>query len=245
MGYVLKAVLSSAQHPEYGQITVPFPIPDEKYDRMIELLEPLEIGDALRQDCRVDELDSFYTVLNRLVGSLVNFDELDYGDGRSALKPEASQMVLKRWGFKRTNFVLANTIERLGPYKEQLSAENQEWQKKAYVPPDDAHNRYFEVDTALAYLDAFISQVREAYGKLELFGPEHCEPNSYESLDYEGRVLVLSPDTLKESCWTPQNQLWPMTALDAAPTLSVGLSAVPAWAMESRPDGTAQTSPAF
>ena len=28
MGYVLKAVLSSAQHPEYGQITVPFPIPD-------------------------------------------------------------------------------------------------------------------------------------------------------------------------------------------------------------------------
>ena len=78
MGYVLKAVLSSAQHPEYGQITVPFPIPDEKYDRMIELLEPLEIGDALRRDCRVDELDSFYTVLNRLVGSLVNFDELDY-----------------------------------------------------------------------------------------------------------------------------------------------------------------------
>ena len=64
------------------------------------------------------------------------------------------------------------------------------------------------MDTALAYLDAFISQVREAYGKLELFGPEHCEPNSYESLDYEGRVLVLSPDTLKESCWTPQNQLW-------------------------------------
>ena len=74
-----------------------------------------------------------------------------YGDGRSALKPEASQMVLKRWGLKRTNFVLANTIERLGPYKEQLSAENQEWQKKAYVPPDDAHNRYFGVDTALAY----------------------------------------------------------------------------------------------
>ena len=79
MGYVLKAVLSSAQHPEYGQIIVPFPIPDEKYDR-------------LRSNCwshwksvtrsggigRVDELDSFYTVLNRLVGSLVNFDELDH-----------------------------------------------------------------------------------------------------------------------------------------------------------------------
>ena len=169
-----------------------------------------------------------------------------YGDGRSALKPEASQMVLKRWGFKRTNFVLANTIERLGPYKEQLSAENQEWQKKAYVPPDDAHNRYFEVDTALAYLDAFISQVREAYGKLELFGPEHCEPNSYESLDYEGGCWCSVQTPSRSPAGRPRTSSgWPMTVLDAAPTLSVGLSAVPAWAMESRPDGTAQTSPAF
>ena len=168
-----------------------------------------------------------------------------YRDSCGALKPEASQKVLERWGFKRTNFVLANTMEGLGFYREQLSAESRDWQSKIYVPPDRGHNRYFEVDTALLYLDTFISQVREAYDKLELFGPEHCEPNSYEALDYEGRVLVLSPDTLKESCWTPQNQLWPMTALDAAPTLSVGLSAVPAWAMESRPDGTAQTSPAF
>ena len=57
-------------------------------------------------------------------------------------------------------------------------------------------------------MDAFVSQVREAYDKLELFGPEQCEPNSFEKLDYEGKVLVLSPDTLKESCWSPQNQLW-------------------------------------
>ena len=122
-----------------------------------------------------------------------------YGDGHGALKPEASKTVLERWGFKRTNFVLANTIERLGPYKEQLNAENQKWKKKAYVPPDVAHNRYFEVDTATAFLDAFIGQVREAYGRLDLLGPEYCEPGSYSSLDYEGRVLVLSPDTLKES----------------------------------------------
>ena len=64
------------------------------------------------------------------------------------------------------------------------------------------------MDTALAYLDAFIGQVREGIRQAGTIWPEHCEPNSYESLDYEGRVLVLSPDTLKESCWTPQNQLW-------------------------------------
>lgn len=48
------------------------------YDCTIELLEPLEIGDTLRQDCQVDELDSFYTVLNALIGTQVTLDELDY-----------------------------------------------------------------------------------------------------------------------------------------------------------------------
>ena len=26
--------------------------------------------------------------------------------------------------------------------------------------------------------------------------------------EYTGKVLVLSPDTLRESCWTQENQLW-------------------------------------
>ncbi len=61
--YVIKAVLSSTQHPEYGQATIPFPIPNEEYDQMIEVLEALRFGDALRQDCRVDGVDSHYGVL--------------------------------------------------------------------------------------------------------------------------------------------------------------------------------------
>ena len=73
MNYVIQA-----RHPEYGQVTIPFPIPNQNYDCTIELLEPLEIGDTLRQDCQVDELDSFYTVLNALIGTQVTLDELDY-----------------------------------------------------------------------------------------------------------------------------------------------------------------------
>ena len=41
MRYVLQAVLSNAQHPEYGQATIPFPIPNQNYDSTIELLGPL------------------------------------------------------------------------------------------------------------------------------------------------------------------------------------------------------------
>lgn len=75
---MLKAVLSYPMHPEHGVVTIPFPIPEKDYDHTMELLEGIDIGDVLRQDCYVVELDSRYTILKRLEGSAVNVDELDY-----------------------------------------------------------------------------------------------------------------------------------------------------------------------
>ena len=75
---ILQAVLSNKAHPEYGQVTVPFPIPDGEYDHTIGLLEGMGIGSPTAQDCRVDELDGPYPVLNRLVTQSVNVDELDH-----------------------------------------------------------------------------------------------------------------------------------------------------------------------
>lgn len=98
MSYVIQAVLSNAQHPEYGQVTIPFPIPNQNYDCTIELLEPLEIGDTLRQDCQVDELDSFYTVLNALIGTQVTLDELDY--------LLASKLAVKTGDVERLRFLM-------------------------------------------------------------------------------------------------------------------------------------------
>ena len=59
-----------------------------------------------------------------------------------------------------------------------------------------------------AVLDGFVTRYRKAYQALGLFSPEQCEPESFSDLDYEGKVLVLSLEVLKESCWTPQAQLW-------------------------------------
>jgi len=75
---IYKAVLSSASNPEYGSVTVPFPLPDSEYDHTIERLEDLGIGDALNQDCRIMEFESQYPVLKRMEGTEVNVDELDY-----------------------------------------------------------------------------------------------------------------------------------------------------------------------
>ena len=75
---MMSAVLSNPNHPEYGVATIPFPIPRDQYAHCMELLEALEIGDAVKADCKVEKIDSFYTVLKRTEMLTVNVEELNY-----------------------------------------------------------------------------------------------------------------------------------------------------------------------
>ena len=75
---MMQAVLSNPSHPEYGVATIPFPIPHNQYAHCMELLEALEVGDAVKADCRVEKIDSFYTVLKRTEMRTVNVEELNY-----------------------------------------------------------------------------------------------------------------------------------------------------------------------
>ena len=75
---MIQAVLSNPSHPEYGVATIPFPIPRDQYVHCMELLEALEIGDAVKADCKVEKIDSFYTVLKRAEMLTVNVEELNY-----------------------------------------------------------------------------------------------------------------------------------------------------------------------
>ena len=75
---MIQAVLGNPSHPEYGVATIPFPIPHDQYAHCMELLEALEIGDAVKADCKVEKIDSFYTVLKRTEMLTVNVEELNY-----------------------------------------------------------------------------------------------------------------------------------------------------------------------
>ena len=75
---VLRCVLSNVAHPEYGQVTIPFPIPVMEYERTLELLAAMELVARLKRDCRVDELESGFPILKRLEKVGANLDELDY-----------------------------------------------------------------------------------------------------------------------------------------------------------------------
>ncbi len=127
-------------------------------------------------------------------------------DDSPALDEGCAQSILEAYGFKRVWFVLSNSLSEMALPRE-ISEDVRQWARRPYVPSDGKRNRHFTVNASSPLLEAFIRQTREAYQALGLFGPEHCAGNPFK-LDYEGKVLVLSPDALRESCWSPHDQLW-------------------------------------
>ena len=114
--------------------------------------------------------------------------------------------VLEKYGYKRTAWVLANTLHEL-KWDGRFGHANKQWAEHACIPSDISHNSDFVVRSHPAVLDGFVSFYRKAVQALNLFGAEHCVGDRAEQ-DYTGKVLVLSPDTLKESFWSQENQLW-------------------------------------
>ena len=106
--------------------------------------------------------------------------------------------VLAEYGYKRTERVLTATLQELS-WDGRFSSANKQWAERRYIPQDERHNAAITVRSHPAVLDGFVDLYRKAYQKLELFGAEHCVGDRAEQ-DFTGKVLVLSPDTLKESC---------------------------------------------
>ena len=75
---IIHTVIGDRSHPEYGVASIPFPVSTEEYSRIIEMLEALEVGDVLKSDCHIAEIESPLSVLERLEDTDVNVDELDY-----------------------------------------------------------------------------------------------------------------------------------------------------------------------
>ena len=114
--------------------------------------------------------------------------------------------VLEEYGYKRTAWVLANTLHEL-KWDGRFSYANKHWAEKIYIPTDLNHNSDFVVRSHPAVLDGFVSFYRKAVQALNLFGAEHCVGDRAEQ-DYTGKVLVLSPEALREQYWGQKNQLW-------------------------------------
>ena len=115
------------------------------------------------------------------------------------LQTDCLKAVLDEYGYKRTAWVLANTLHEL-KRDGRFSYANKHWAEKIYIPTDLNHNSDFVVRSHPAVLDGFVSFYRKAVQALNLFGAEHCVGDRAEQ-DYTGKVLVLSPDVLREQYW--------------------------------------------
>lgn len=122
------------------------------------------------------------------------------------LDKDCTSLVLEKYGYKRTAWVLANTLHEL-KWDGRFSHANKQWAERRYIPQDERYNAEITVRSHPAVLDGFVTFYRKAVQALNLFGAEHCVGDRAEQ-DFTGKVLVLSPDTLKESCWSQENQLW-------------------------------------
>lgn len=122
------------------------------------------------------------------------------------LDKDCTSLVLEKYGYKLTAWVLANTLHEL-KWDGRFSHANKQWAERRYIPQDERHNAEITVRSHPAVLDGFVTFYRKAVQALNLFRAEHCVGDRAEQ-DFTGKVLVLSPDTLKESCWSQENQLW-------------------------------------
>ncbi|WP_300756196.1 DUF3849 domain-containing protein [uncultured Oscillibacter sp.] len=127
-------------------------------------------------------------------------------EGETVLAEDCIQPVLKAYGFKRVCFVLSNSLREMAQPR-LVSEDVRKWSQLPWVPPDGKRNRQFAVEASAPQLEALIRQTRTAYQALGLFGQEHCAGDPFK-LNYEGKVLVLSPGALRESHWAPRDQLW-------------------------------------
>jgi len=118
------------------------------------------------------------------------------------LNTDAARDIIDRFGFNRVNWVLANTIQRKD-FDGRFSQDNKEWAKSFYIPNDDIR-WHFEVDSHPGLTDLFVNRVRKEWQNLGLYNKSHCTDES----DYEGKLLVMKPSTLKDEYKTPDFQLF-------------------------------------
>ena len=76
---MFEATLRNRSQPKLGALAVTFPIPEERYENVIFALKNLQIGDAGKQDCRIESIRApDCPALLRMTNTMANVDELDW-----------------------------------------------------------------------------------------------------------------------------------------------------------------------
>lgn len=133
----------------------------------------------------------------------------NYSD--NCLHQDSAKEVIEQFGYKRTAYVLANSINHKSS-DGRFSRANKEWAKEIYIPKEKNHlNGEFAVDSHPALLDGFINQYHRAYATLEMFDASKCIQTD-EPQDYTTKVVVVKSSELAEQYFNGRDQIYLATS---------------------------------
>ena len=124
------------------------------------------------------------------------------------LKSGTEKKIIEDFGFDRTMYVLANTIQHYS-YDGRISIYNKDWADAIIVPDNKFGNPNRNVDFLIenpGLVNIFASEVRDRYRELNLWRDIHCI--APDNLNFENKVMVLKPSILKDEYKTPDYQLF-------------------------------------
>lgn len=120
------------------------------------------------------------------------------------LNADTAKTVIAEFGYDRVGFVLANTIQQKD-WDGRFSRNNKEWAKETFIAQEDNRHDYV-VENHPAVLDGFVNQFKRAYKELNLWDTSQVNPP--QGMNFEGKIMVLSPDMLNEQHKTRDEQLF-------------------------------------
>lgn len=125
----------------------------------------------------------------------------------NTLNTDCVKSIIDEYGFDRLNFILRYTLKNS---QEDLrySEANRKWGASLYSPNSNMRQEYY-VNSHPALLNGFIDEARKVWNDMHLWNSSHCIDEA--GLDYEDRILVISPSSLKDEYKTPEDQLFKAT----------------------------------
>ena len=124
------------------------------------------------------------------------------------LDAKCAESIINHYGFDRTNWVLAHTIQQCKI--DTRFAQNQHlWANKFRIPYDDNYIQCnFVVNMHPCLVSLFVDIVRELWKNLNLYEQSHCYNEENAPLDYTGKIVVIQPRMLCDENKKPDNQLF-------------------------------------
>ena len=157
--------------------------------------------------CRVGEQDQ-WTKSHKANKECANAikEAISNGFEDNHLNGESAKSVIDKYGFDRVNYVLRINVKLISKDDPRISPENRAWANQNYISGENIKPSLL-INCHPLLVNGFIDQAKREWDKLGLFDAKSCI-DTEEPQNYQGKLLVINPNVLKDRYKTPDDQLF-------------------------------------